>query len=199
MSVTEDSSCCKNLDIWQAKLTWTPVSAGIHQYQSAGVYCLQIMLLYSASYGDKIISFISLVFLALLVRTEAKSVPQLTNRNLIQIYELMRVKVKFRIIFFLLSFTRYLKFWQSLSYPHQAVWMVLIWYIFAWWWFVFIYRQTAVLSPWPTWLTTVTGVVWATMVSTLWMISTPAVRLTTSATATSCRSVSRSLTPMTRS
>merc|ERR1719219_961760 len=49
-------------------------------------------MLHSVSHGDKLISLISLVILALVVRIEAKNVPQSTNRNLIQIYELMRVK-----------------------------------------------------------------------------------------------------------
>merc|ERR1711997_803240 len=55
------------------------------------VYCHQNMA-HTARHGVRIISHISLVIMALLVRTEAKDVPQLTNRNLIQIYELMRVK-----------------------------------------------------------------------------------------------------------
>ena len=38
-----------------------------------------------------------MLIMALLVRTEAKDIPQLTNRNLIQIYELMRVKVRYNI------------------------------------------------------------------------------------------------------
>ena len=53
-------------------------------------------MLHSVSHGDKLISLISLVILALVVRTEAKNVPQSTNRNLIQIYELMRAKVRFK-------------------------------------------------------------------------------------------------------
>ena len=79
------------------------MSAGLHQYQYSVVYCHQIMV-HTASHGDKVISSISVLIVALLVRTEAKNVPQLTNRNLIQIYELMRVKVrKSEAKFFLLS------------------------------------------------------------------------------------------------